>query len=146
LWLINNLLFYAPLKNFSLLWKRHHNQRKAEKFRRMFGAQGLGAGRDLYRATPAVTRDLRFSGLIRGNVPISHLLRYTKECGGSILTRILTGELGEISSCVTKHGTLCNTVNRLNKFYKKVTESILQFSFPIWFTEAFAYIAIPSQH
>ena len=31
----------------------------------MLGAQGLWAGRDLYRATPAATRDLGFSGLIR---------------------------------------------------------------------------------
>jgi hypothetical protein len=53
------------------------------------GAQGLLAGRDLYRATPAVTRDLGFSGLIQRN-----LLGHTRECGGSILTRILTGEGG----------------------------------------------------
>jgi hypothetical protein len=31
----------------------------------MLGAQGLWAGRDLFRATPAVTRGLGFSGLIR---------------------------------------------------------------------------------
>jgi hypothetical protein len=31
----------------------------------MLGAQGLSAGRDLYRATPTVTRDLGFSGLIQ---------------------------------------------------------------------------------
>jgi hypothetical protein len=46
---------------------------------------------DLYRATPAVTRDLGFSGLIRRTAPISHLLRHAWECGGPILTRILTG-------------------------------------------------------
>jgi hypothetical protein len=38
-----------------------------------------------------VTRDLGFSGLIRGTAPCSHLLRHTRGCGGSILTRILTG-------------------------------------------------------
>jgi hypothetical protein len=32
----------------------------------LLSAQGLWAGRDLYRATPAVTRDLGFSGLIEG--------------------------------------------------------------------------------
>jgi hypothetical protein len=58
----------------------------------MLGAQGLWAGRDLYRATPAVTRGLDFSGLIRrSTAPFSRLLRHTRGCGGSILTRILTG-------------------------------------------------------
>jgi hypothetical protein len=57
----------------------------------MLGAQGLWSGRDLYRATPAVTRGLGFSGLIRKTAPFSRLLRHTRGCGGSILTRILTG-------------------------------------------------------
>jgi hypothetical protein len=57
----------------------------------MLDAQGLWAGRDLYRTTPAVTQGLGFSGLIRRTVPISHLLRHTRGCRGSILTRILTG-------------------------------------------------------
>jgi hypothetical protein len=48
---------------------------------------------DLYRATPAVTRDLGFSGLIRRTAPFSRLLRHTRGCGGSILTRILTGKI-----------------------------------------------------
>jgi hypothetical protein len=37
------------------------------------GAQGLWAGRDLYHATPTVTRDLGFSGLIRRTAPYSRL-------------------------------------------------------------------------
>ena len=66
------------------------------------GLQNLGlcsalrafwAGRDLYRASPAVTRDLGLSGLIRRTTPFSRLLRYTRGCRGSILTRILTGLL-----------------------------------------------------
>ena len=57
----------------------------------MLGAQGLKAGRDLYRATPAVTRDLGFSGLIRRTAPFSRLLRPTRGCEGSIPTLILTG-------------------------------------------------------
>jgi hypothetical protein len=44
----------------------------------------------LYCATPAVTRDLSFSGLIRKTAPFSRLLRHTGGCGGSILTWILT--------------------------------------------------------
>ena len=59
----------------------------------MLGAQGLGAGRDLFRATPVVTWGLGFSGLIRRTAPLSRLLRYTRGCGGSILPRILTGLL-----------------------------------------------------
>jgi hypothetical protein len=38
-----------------------------------------------------VTRDLGFSGLIRRTAPFSRLLRHTRGCGRSILTRILTG-------------------------------------------------------
>jgi hypothetical protein len=37
-----------------------------------------------------VTRGLGFSGFIRWTVPFSRLLRHTRGCGGSILTRILT--------------------------------------------------------
>jgi hypothetical protein len=39
--LINYLLFYVPLKNISLIWRRHHCQSRAAKFRTMLGAQGL---------------------------------------------------------------------------------------------------------
>jgi hypothetical protein len=60
------------------MWKRHLYRGRAAKFRPMLGAQGLLAGRDLYRATPAVTWGLRFSGLIRWIAPFSHLLRHTK--------------------------------------------------------------------
>jgi hypothetical protein len=88
--LIDYLRFYFPLKNFSLIWRRHHSWWRAAKFRPMLGAQGLWAGRNLYRATPAVTRDVGFSGLIRRTAPFSRFLRPTRGCGGSILTRILT--------------------------------------------------------
>jgi hypothetical protein len=46
-WLIDYLRFYVPLKNFSLVWRRHHCRWRAAKFRPMLGAQGLWAGRDL---------------------------------------------------------------------------------------------------
>jgi hypothetical protein len=90
-WLLDYLRFYVPLKNISIIWRRHHCRWRAAKFRPMLGVQGLRAGRDLYRATPAVTRDLGFSGLIRRTAPFSRLLRHTRGYGGSILTRILTG-------------------------------------------------------
>jgi hypothetical protein len=57
----------------------------------MLGAQGLRAGRDLYRATPAVTQDLCFFGLIRRTASFNYLLRLARGCGGPILTRIFTG-------------------------------------------------------
>jgi hypothetical protein len=69
----------------------HHCWWRAAKFRLMLGAQGLWAGRDLYRATSAVTRDLSFSCLIRRTAPFSCFLRHTRGCGGSPLTQILTG-------------------------------------------------------
>jgi hypothetical protein len=82
------LRFYFPLKNFSLIWRRHHCRWRAAKVRPMLSAQGLWAGRDLYRAIPTVTRDLGFSGLIRRTAPFSRLLRHTKGCGGSIRNKI----------------------------------------------------------
>jgi hypothetical protein len=56
----------------------------------MLGARGLWAERDLYRATPAVTRGLGFSSLIQRTVPFSHLLRHARGCWWPILAHILT--------------------------------------------------------
>jgi hypothetical protein len=86
------LRFYVPLTNISLTWRRHHCRWRAAKCRPTFGAQGLWAGRDLYRATPTVTPGLCFSGLIRRSAPFNRRLRHTRGCGASILTRILTGK------------------------------------------------------
>jgi hypothetical protein len=55
-WLIDYLRFYVPLKNFSLIWRRHHCRWRAAKFRPMLGAQGLRAGRDVYRTTTYIQR------------------------------------------------------------------------------------------
>jgi hypothetical protein len=49
-----------------------------QKLRPMLGAQSLWAGRDLYRAIPAVARDLRFCGLIQRTAQFSRLLRHTR--------------------------------------------------------------------
>jgi hypothetical protein len=92
-WLIDLLRFYVPLKNFSLIWKCHHCRWRAVKFRLMLGTQGLWAGRDLYRATPAVTRGLGFFSLIRRTAPFNRLLRFAKGCGRPILTLILMGTM-----------------------------------------------------
>jgi hypothetical protein len=93
-------LIILPLKNFTLIWKRHHCRWKAAKFRPMFSHQSLWAGRDIYRATPSVTRGLRLPGLIRRTAPFSRLiLLYTMRCEGPILTRILKGsELSAFTS------------------------------------------------
>jgi hypothetical protein len=61
IWLIQFDWLSVPLKNCSLIWRRHHCRWRAAKLRPMLGAQGFWAGRDLYHATPAVTRDLSFS-------------------------------------------------------------------------------------
>jgi hypothetical protein len=82
---------YVPLKNFSLIWRRHQCRLRTEKSRPMLSAQGFWARRVLCCVTPAVTRDLGFSGLIPRTAPCSPLLRQTKGCGGSILTPILKG-------------------------------------------------------
>jgi hypothetical protein len=87
--LVDYLLFYVPLKNFSLMWRRW----RAAKFRPILGAQGLWAGRDFYRATSAVTRGLGFTGLIRRTAPFNRILRLARGCGGPILTQVLAGSI-----------------------------------------------------
>jgi hypothetical protein len=103
-WLFEHLLFYVPLlKEFFTYWRllspslgentRYVFTRTVVKSRPMLTAQGLWAGRDLYRATPALTRNLGFSGFIRRTAPFSRLLRHTRWFGRSILTWILKGPL-----------------------------------------------------
>jgi hypothetical protein len=114
--LIDWLIVLRPAQEyFTYIWRCHHYRRRAAKFRRMLGTQGLWAGRDLYRATPAVTQGPRFfqshpkdrpiqsplntrgdgenlfwPGYTHGS-PFSRLLWHTREYGGPILTLILTG-------------------------------------------------------
>jgi hypothetical protein len=71
-WLvINNLLvclfvlLIAAWAIFQLSGGCHHYRWLRCKFRPMLGAQGLWAGRDLYRDTPTATRDLGLYGLLR---------------------------------------------------------------------------------
>jgi hypothetical protein len=109
--LIDCLRFYIPLKNISLIWRRHHCRWRAAKFTPMLGTQGLWAGRDLYRATPAVTRDLVFSGLIQRTAQFSRLLQNTRGCGGSILTRILTGPIDVYTNYLCYEYQLIWTLN-----------------------------------
>jgi hypothetical protein len=66
---------------------------KGYTFRPMLGAQGLWAGRDLYRTTPSVKWDLGFSGLIQRTTPFCRFLRHTRGCEGFIVIRILTGSV-----------------------------------------------------
>jgi hypothetical protein len=70
---------------------------KGCKFQTYARSQDLWAGRDLYRATPAVTRGLGFPDLIRRTAPFCRLLRHTGGCGESILARILTGPHSDAS-------------------------------------------------
>jgi hypothetical protein len=93
---------------FSLIWRRHHYRWRAAKFRPMLGAQGLWAGRHLFRATHAVTQGLGFSGPIRRTAPFSHLLRHIRECGESILTWILTGSISGSSQSIHSYSKVKN--------------------------------------
>jgi hypothetical protein len=89
--LVGCLLFYIPLNNISLIWRRHHCRWRAAKLRSMLGAQSLGAGRGLH-----------MPHLLRYGALVSHLkdlpppfirlihVRHTRGCGESILTGILS--------------------------------------------------------
>jgi hypothetical protein len=54
IWLIDYLRFYVPLKNFSLIRRRHHCRWRAVKFLKAYARRSGPLSRDLYRATPAV--------------------------------------------------------------------------------------------
>jgi hypothetical protein len=93
------LLFYVPLKNFSLIGDITIT---GEGLQNLGPCSALRAGMDLYLATPAVTRGIiYFSGLIRRTAPFSRLLRLAKGCGGPILIWILTGP-HSVASCDTQ--------------------------------------------
>ena len=52
------LFFYVQLEYFSLKWRHRHHWWRAAKFWPFLRTYGFWGGRDLYRATPSVTRDL----------------------------------------------------------------------------------------
>ena len=62
------LLFNVLTENFAFIhvWIRHHFRRGAAKCGPLLGAYRLWAGRDLYRVTSAVTRDLGSSTSSKG--------------------------------------------------------------------------------
>jgi hypothetical protein len=95
-----HLLFNVSPKTFSLIWRRHRCRWMAAKFRPMLVVQGLRARRDLYRATPAVTLGLGFSGLIRRTAPFRHLLRQVQGCWAWILTIIFNIGNQRYSKCM----------------------------------------------
>ena len=66
------MTFYIPIKKNSHVWRRH-KLGKAAKSGSFFGAYDPRAERDLYRATPPVTRDLIFFSLIQNDQSVSSL-------------------------------------------------------------------------
>jgi hypothetical protein len=89
--LIHYLLFYVPLKNFSLIWRHHHCRWRAAKYRPMLGAQGLWAGRDYLSSHTCCNTGPQFVRFHPKDRPIQSLQRHAWGCRGPVLTRILTG-------------------------------------------------------
>jgi hypothetical protein len=85
---LHDWLIDVPLKNFSLVWRRHHGQWRAAKFRPVLNAQGLWAERDLYRDTGT-----RFFRSHPKDHPIQSPLTTPMVMQGPNLTWILTGWL-----------------------------------------------------
>ena len=67
------LLVYVPLENIAFIWSRCFIA--GEKLQNL----GRSSGRDLYRATPALTRSLGFCGLTRRTKLFSRLLPQDKD-------------------------------------------------------------------
>jgi hypothetical protein len=82
------LLFYVLLKNISHIWRCHHYRWiRAVKFRSM------PLSREGYLSSHSCcdTRPRFFRSHPNAHPAFSRLLRHTRRCWGSILTRILTG-------------------------------------------------------
>jgi hypothetical protein len=118
-WLTDYVSLYILLKNFSLIWQRHHYQWRAAKFRhclafRSFEQEGslschiwCNTGPWFFRSPPKNCRIqsplMTHKGLSRiySNMDphgssFSHLLRHPRGCGVSILSCILTGSFSYI--------------------------------------------------
>jgi hypothetical protein len=76
--------FYVPLKNFSLIWRRHYYRWKAQNL-------GLCSALRAFEQGGIFIRGLSFSCLIRRTAPFNLLLRLARGWRGPILTLILTG-------------------------------------------------------
>jgi hypothetical protein len=126
-WLIDWLLFYVQLKNFSLMWRRFHCRWRTS-LRRLLGTQGLWAWRNLYRATPAVIRCFGFSGIIRRTAKLTRFLRLARGCRVPILTRILTSLHYWHSRWIVKYA---RALKRLLISKSNATERLISKSFGI---------------
>jgi hypothetical protein len=68
----------VTLKNFSLVWRHYHCRWRVQKLDLCSALRAFEQVGDLHHVTPAATRSLDFSSLIRRPAPFSHLLRLAK--------------------------------------------------------------------
>jgi hypothetical protein len=129
---------------FSHLWRCHHYRCRAAKFRPKLCAQGHWAERDFYRATPAVTVGLDFSGLIWRTAPFS-LLRHTKECREFFLSRILTGPHSVTSWVLTTQKGMWRTYSNLDDMMLVgyISHLYTDLSQIIWHDKLWTIISVP---
>ena len=71
-------VLFCPAWDISLIWRRHRCRRRTAKLRPMSHAYSLWKGREVYRATTAVTLFVRFCGLYEG--PPNLLAFNVKQC------------------------------------------------------------------
>jgi hypothetical protein len=83
-WLIDYLVFYVKIKDFSIIWTITSEVQPNLGLYSMLRAFAQGD-----HATPVMTLGLVLSGLICRTAPVNRPLWHTRECGGSILTWIL---------------------------------------------------------
>jgi hypothetical protein len=90
-WLINYLLFYVPLKNFSLIWRRHHCQWRAANLGLCSVLRAFEQG-GIFIVPHLLWHGTSFFPVSSEGPP--HLVASydtRRGCEGSILTRILMG-------------------------------------------------------
>jgi hypothetical protein len=93
--MVDCLLFYVPLENLSLIWRRRHYRWMATTCRFIQYSALLGFQQELILAcyTCCDMGPSFFSYLIRRTAPFSCLLWHASGCRGPVLIQIFTGFL-----------------------------------------------------
>jgi hypothetical protein len=123
--LIDYLLFYVPLKNISLTWRRHYYRWRAAKFRPYAWRSGLLSWEGSLLCRTCCDTGPRFFLSHLKDCPIQLPLTTHKGCGLSILTWILMGLDININ---IRYDTTRNPRNILTFIYIRYHKEFFEYS------------------
>jgi hypothetical protein len=115
------LLFYVPLKNCSLIWRRHHYHWKAAEFRPTLGVQGHWAG-GIFIVPLLLWHGTSVFPVSSEGPPHSVDSYDTWGCGGPVLTRILKGTFCYFLNKIMKEKIFC--LNHVFRFMMRLGKCV----------------------